>query len=189
MKKIIFGLIIAIFLYLFIRLINQSINQRSILRNIAFDTIDTFNKLDIDYWVDFGTLLGIVREQDIIKGDNDVDICVVDSPDTHSKMKKAKIMLERKGYTFVKETWDAYRVKKYTFFADIYINKINSEKGVYTGATGDNSNIDMNYIGSKSVIKWKNLDVKCPADVHGTLLWRYGEDYMTPKSGYKGRDC
>lgn len=32
------------------------------------------NAKDIDYWIDSGTLLGIVRNGDIILGDNDIDI-------------------------------------------------------------------------------------------------------------------
>ena len=29
---------------------------------------------ELKWWVDFGTLLGLIREGDIIRGDNDVDI-------------------------------------------------------------------------------------------------------------------
>jgi len=35
--------------------------KRRILRNLAVDVIVTLNKYNVDYWVDFGTLLGIVR--------------------------------------------------------------------------------------------------------------------------------
>ena len=35
----------------------------------------------LTWWIDFGTLLGYVREGDIIADDNDVDLCVrIDSP-------------------------------------------------------------------------------------------------------------
>ena len=51
--------------------------KRCILRTLAVDVIVTLNKYNVDYWVDFGTLLGIIREQDIIFGDNDVDVVLV----------------------------------------------------------------------------------------------------------------
>jgi len=180
--------IAPIIVYLLYNLILSSIRKN--LRKIAIDTIDTFNKCEIDYWVDFGTLLGIIRDKDIIWGDNDVDISVIDCEDLHDKMKKAKHILEHKGYTVIKQTWGAYRVYKYIFgyelFADVYLNKVNKEENVYIGAEGDNSNIPINHIGNKSIVKWQGLDVKCPEKIHETLLWRYGEDYMTPKDD-KGR--
>ena len=43
---------------------------------MAHDVIQALNETDITYWVDFGTLLGIHREGDIILLDNDADICI-----------------------------------------------------------------------------------------------------------------
>jgi phosphorylcholine metabolism protein LicD len=57
---------------------------------MAKDIILILNKYNINYWVDFGTLLGIIRENDIILYDNDVDICLVDTPELHEKMNLAK---------------------------------------------------------------------------------------------------
>jgi len=161
---------------------------RRMLRRIAIDTIDTFNICDIDYWVDFGTLLGIIREDDIILGDLDVDICVVESPELHEKMKMAKSILEEKGYKVEKEIWDAYRVRKYRYpYADIYINKRNRERNIYNGAEGDKSDISIEYIEPKSIVKWNNVDVKCPSKINETLVYRYGSDWRTPRHNYKGR--
>jgi hypothetical protein len=161
---------------------------RRMLRRIAIDTIDTFNICDIDYWVDFGTLLGIIREDDIILGDLDVDICVVESPELHEKMKMAKSILEEKGYKVEKEIWDAYRVRKYRYpYADIYINKRNRERNIYNGAEGDKSDISIDYIEPKSIVKWNNVDVKCPSKINETLVYRYGSDWRTPRYNYKGR--
>ena len=98
-------------------------NRRKHLRLIAVTTLKLFNKYNIDYWIDFGTLLGVIRDNDIIYKDNDVDIVIVDSKDNHEKMKLVKRDIEKLGFKLVKETWSAYRVKKYGLFADIYINK------------------------------------------------------------------
>jgi hypothetical protein len=183
---IVLAIVIVIVIILFIKCNGVYITRR-ILRTMAIDIIDTFNICHIDYWVDFGTLLGIIREGDIILGDNDVDICVVESPELHEKMKMAKSILEEKGYTFTKESWDAYRFKKYYRVADIYINKINRERNIYHGAEGDKSDISIDYIQPTSIVKWKNVDVKCPSKINETLVYRYGCDWRTPKKDYKGR--
>jgi len=184
--KLLIVFVIVIMVILLVKL-NGIYITRSILRTIAIDTIDAFNRCDIDYWVDFGTLLGIIRENDIILGDLDVDICVVESPELHEKMKMAKHILEKKGYRVTKEEWDAYRVKKYYHFADIYINKRNRKENIYNGAEGDKSDISIDYIEPKSIIRWKNVDVKCPSKIDETLVYRYGSDWKTPRHNHKGR--
>jgi len=41
--------------------------------------IEQFEKNEINYWVDSGTLLGLVRDGKLIKGDNDIDIGIESS--------------------------------------------------------------------------------------------------------------
>jgi phosphorylcholine metabolism protein LicD len=41
--------------------------------------IEQLEKHEINYWVDSGTLLGLVRDGKLIKGDNDIDISVWDT--------------------------------------------------------------------------------------------------------------
>ena len=90
--------------------------------------------------MDFGTLLGIIRENDIILGDTDVDICILDTKSNHEKMKLVKNDIEKLGFKVTKETWSAYRVRKSILFADIIlinlITKIN-----LLGAVGNNQNV------------------------------------------------
>jgi len=164
-------------------------NRRKHLRLIAVTTLKLFNKYNIDYWIDFGTLLGVIRDNDIIYKDNDVDIVIVDSKDNHEKMKLVKRAIEKLGFKLVKETWSAYRVKKYGLFADIYINQKDYKEKVFIGSIGVNSNIPFDLVGTPKTIVWRryNLDVKVPEHIHSTLLWRYGPDYMTPRQGFKGR--
>ena len=164
--------------------------KRKTLRKIAVNTIKLFNKYNIDYWIDFGTLLGIIRENDIIWGDADVDIVILDTCENHKKMKLVKKDIEKLGYYVTKEKWPAYRIRKYELYADIYINKFDYKNKIYIGSTGVNSNISFDLIGKPKTIIWKkyNLPVKVPQHIHKTLVWRYGEDYMTPKHNFKGRD-
>jgi phosphorylcholine metabolism protein LicD len=164
---------------------------RIILRKLCLDVIKSLNTHKIDYWVDFGTLLGIYRDNDIILGDNDIDIIVVDSEELHRKMEMVGNDMINKCYKFKKMEWSAYRVYYYTYHVDIYINKKDISTGEYIGATGKDSNIPIKLIDSTKWSTWKkyNLDIKVPSDLKGTLEWRYGKDYMTPKHGFKGRDA
>jgi phosphorylcholine metabolism protein LicD len=38
--------------------------------------INAFNKHKVEYWIDSGTLLGLVRDKDIPKGDDDIDFAI-----------------------------------------------------------------------------------------------------------------
>ncbi len=44
------------------------------LRHMVFNLVEQFEKTKVNYWVDFGTLLGLEREQDIILADPDADV-------------------------------------------------------------------------------------------------------------------
>tara|TARA_Y100000385_G_scaffold287880_1_gene353138 strand:+ start:588 stop:1172 length:585 start_codon:yes stop_codon:yes gene_type:complete len=189
-KKFIIIFLILIFLIYPLSKYYYNYVKRKILRKIAINTIILFNKYNIDYWIDFGTLLGIIRENDIIWGDNDIDIVILDTSENHKKMKLVKKDIKKLGYNVTKEIWSAYRIRTYGLFADIYINKFDYKNKIYIGSTGVNSNISFDLIGKPKTIIWKkyNLPVKVPQHIHKTLVWRYGEDYMTPKHNFKGRD-
>lgn len=183
-KIILTIIVILIIMIIIFNIITHII--RYILRNMAIDLFKTMNENDVTYWADFGTLLGIYREGDIIFGDNDVDVCIIDNEKTHKKMSKVLETMSKKGYKTEKKSWSAYRIYKYSLFCDIYINKI--DKDIYLGATGENSNIPVKFIGNPQWFKWDNINVKVPERLVDTLIWRYGDDFMTPKYGFKGRD-
>jgi hypothetical protein len=159
------------------------------LRHMAINTVGVFNDVKMYYWVDFGTLLGIIREDDIIIGDNDVDICIRDDKVSHTLMRGPVTQrLRALGYEVTKEPWSAYRIRDGDLFVDVYLT--GKQGGTIIGATGENSNISDQLVGMPQWYLWKkpHVFVKTPQNVHETLVWRYGEDYMTPRPGYKGRD-
>src|SRR5436190_4370531 len=49
-------------------------HRRLALRRALPEVCRVFEAAGIDYWCDFGTLLGYYREGDIIRGDKDVDL-------------------------------------------------------------------------------------------------------------------
>lgn len=154
------------------------------LRVIAKDMIEEFNKQGVDYWVDYGTLLGIVRENDIIQHDNDVDVCMMDTPENHPKVRAAMDALykKNKGYIFTYEPWGAYRIKIKSLiwnrFADVYLTKQVDNK--YVDPTGA---IPVEMVGKKQYIDWQGLKVPVPEHIEESLVWRYGDNWRTPIEG------
>ena len=72
---------------------------------------EILNKHDVFYWIDSGTLLGIVREGKLLSGDIDIDISI-----PYTEKEKVLSLLpyfEGIGY-FLKETW-VYKSRDYIF--------------------------------------------------------------------------
>lgn len=179
-------IIISIFLF-----VELKVKKTHRLREMALHTIDSFNKHGVEYWVDYGTLLGIIREGDIIKHDNDVDLCVINSKDNHDRIYKSFEYMYRKypdKYKFTVNGWGAYRVHTLfdklipTLLTDVYITK--KTNNMYVDPTGK---VPCELVGNCKMIPWKGIMVRAPEKSHEVLVWRYGEDYMTPKKGKKGK--
>lgn len=160
-----------------------------LLRYLLTRTCKVLNKYGIVYWADFGTLLGLVRNNDIIWGDNDVDLCII-QPIPHHTLKMIERDLYKYNLVIKKLNWDAYRIYLRFLpiypFAELYLNK---DGGCdYIGATGTKSNIAKSLVGNPKPITWNDTTIMTPEHIHDVLTWRYGEDYMIPKPGFKGRD-
>ncbi|MBC8175144.1 MAG: LicD family protein [Candidatus Marinimicrobia bacterium] len=46
------------------------------MKKLLSDTVSILEKNGIKYWLDFGTLLGVIRDKELIAWDHDVDICI-----------------------------------------------------------------------------------------------------------------
>jgi len=169
--------------------------MQSTLRRMAVSTIATLNEYGVHYWADYGTLLGIVRDDDIILSDFDVDICIADDRATHGLINgPVRRRLESLGCSLERVNPRMYRVylfRKWHGFrlhADLYLTERRGDTIV--GPNGPNSDIASSLVGTPRVFKWRRcgLDVKVPERVHETLVWRYGRDYTTPRPFFKGRD-
>src|SRR6266516_7212001 len=71
-------------------------HRRAALRRVVCDVCRIFEAHRIDYWCDFGTLLGFYRERDIISGDKDADLSILAS-ETPKIMALADV-LRAQGY-------------------------------------------------------------------------------------------
>ena len=84
-------------------LLNYTIHfyRRKSIRDNLKTIVKILNDTSINYWLDFGTLLGIVRENDIIWGDLDCDICVRNDKQLDSNLIGLSARLNSYGYRFV----------------------------------------------------------------------------------------
>jgi len=146
------------------------------IRNNFIDTVLVLNKFNIDYWVDFGTLLGIHRDHDIILGDNDADICVPISEEANLRNALQNSNLR---WEYVNEG-ELYRVySKLIIGADIFVDLylIKYEEDLvnipYVPLTPieylkeieeSEVQIDLKKIKIKQPVRWRDL-----------LEWRYGK--------------
>lgn len=156
-------------------------------------------KANIDYWVDFGTLLGIYRDNNFIKHDFDIDIGIKKSSYkkeledifTNSGMKKI-----REYYAYdelVEQTWiwngvyiDLFMYVKendklfsYEFYTkgEAKITKVNKKVSIC-----DNLQARIFYIPDINVkrIKFKNIEISAPENIDEYLILNYGENYKVP---------
>ena len=149
-----------------IRIINLFYIRRTI-RNLLIKLTHEFDQEGVEYWVDFGTLLGIMREKDVIIGDNDGDVCVLPS----NKEKVERVVTKMGGRYF---DWGAFRVYNGDIFIDIYV--VNEDSSDY-------KNIEkyINPVQKETVsLGGHSFTASIPNKPTELLEDRYGKNWRTP---------
>ena len=148
--------------------------------------VPILNLFKIKYWADYGTLLGIVRDGGIIKGDNDLDFSfpidqlpVIASLKSVFKDNDIELKLKREGHH---KLLFPYLGSKITS-TDLFYwykdgQKLYRKHYVYGYEQG--STISTDFINTLGSIRIWGLDVKIPGNVEKFLELRYG-DWKTPK--------
>ncbi len=67
--------------------------RQEILRKMVVETNHFLSQTGVDYWLDFGTLLGFYREENIIPHDVDVDFSLMES--SYEKVKASEHLLPK----------------------------------------------------------------------------------------------
>jgi cytidyltransferase-like protein len=157
-----------------------------------------FDKNNVPYWIDCGTLLGAYRESDFIEHDDDIDISVnIDhlnvTTNTLKNLEKLSLidiikyqhdgvdvsdkiikLVYKKNNSIVDSRWmDIYFYRKK---GDIYEQCLFSDQ--YTSKLKTPSKC----IDRLNKIKIQDVEVSCPSYIKTVLKLRYGRYYMVPQT-------
>lgn len=157
---------------------------QEILNNTLKKIIDLFKKYDINNWfIGYGTLLGIIRNKNCIDGDDDIDI-LCDKNDYD----KIKSLLENEGFKLFygyginnsRNIIKTYDTEEYSSI-DFYMCKIDEngnygdlwEKVIWTNCYKESKLIEYN---------WNNRILYIPNNYETKLINRYGENWKIPQN-------
>ena len=110
-------------------------NELDLIKNNFFILVDAFDQINLDYFVDSGTLLGMYRNGDFIKWDWDVEFSITDQKFEENKNEILKIIKKKfkickidkinKKIDFIKDFEKS--VNKFS----IKVWKLNKSKNIY----------------------------------------------------------
>ena len=131
-----------------------------------------------DWFIMFGTLLGIVREDGCIESDNDIDILINFDYD------KLKNVFEKRGFSFTyiwgindsKHILKSAATEEFGSF-DFYLCDVN-ENGDY-----NNSWHPIRVMNATPIEKreWRSTILNLPKNYMDRIVKLYGEDWKTPR--------
>lgn len=159
--------------------------------------VDTLNEINIQFWPEFGTLLGIYRENDFIKHDFDFDFgAYVDDRDIIIQMLVGNGFKLKHSYfcpeiPYVKEDSFTYKGVSVDVF---YFH--NDEQSAMTHVFVRNSIDNIHRVVYRikvfkftpvvlKPINFKGMTINVPSDTSEHLIVSYGESFMIPDPGFK----
>lgn len=155
---------------------NHQMNKEVMLDNLHALSV-YLDKIDINWGPAFGTLIGIVRNDDFQPWKPVFDIYILKEDEERFKdvlwlMKEVGfeiVRYERRGLYYIKRNGEIFKV--------FVLHKISSD----VRHTGGTDFIHEKYI--QNTVKWnfKGIDLNVPQEVMEYLEFQYGKDWTTPK--------
>ena len=158
--------------------------RRGMLRQILVDLCPLLN--NYQYWLDFGSLLGIHRDGDLILHDNDVDLAIL-NPDWDDLQRHLSVALPQYSVRLEYPSdadGDTVFLRVYCMlgFADIFgAAEIGNGRLLVDCGHGDSTAIATDLIVPTTTIEWKGTKVNVPRDLEGALHARYGSTWRIPR--------
>jgi hypothetical protein len=163
-------------------------HRRAVLRRMVSDVCRIFEAHHVDYWGDFGTLLGFYRERDIISGDKDADFSILEG-------EKPRIMaladvLRAEGYELtgcggrsrkiirIYEAKTRYYVDVYPYVADGAMLR--------SVLASPQEDLPAHLVARRMAATFLGASMLVPEDVPALLRHRYGPAFNMPRRGDKG---
>lgn len=173
---IILGCLFLILLFKLILVMYLRLNRQRRIRELLTRLVDEFEINDVVYWVDFGSLLGIARDGDVILGDNDGDVCVIN---TSENMRRVSRIVKMMGGEYLE--WGAFRVYDESIFIDIYVQGETDTH--FKNPTGETISKEMIMPTQKKRVKLGNnmITITTPRAMFDVLENRYGSKWKQSK--------
>lgn len=155
---------------------------------------EEFDKNNIPYWLDYGTLLGAYRDFTLISHDYDMDIGVEIKYADKIKRVLENAISDCKFEKLPFAKWIDNQIYQIKFknqvgieplWLDVYFFE-RKEKFLYSNFLSNDGEIkcktNLYQIENLETIKLGHYYFKCPSDVPKFLKIRYGNDFMIPQS-------
>lgn len=167
---------------------------------------------------DFGTLLGIIRDGDLIRNDNDTDLQVFGDTlnkdfieelqktffvNILSKSSLKKLFAEDDDYVDLMYIWledidkDGNKITfkspsgfKLGMFGDMMISyPYENGKRILRWPGWETMTYDANFAKNIKKVSFKGFDVPVPSDPEKYIAYFYGDTWKTPQSNFGGYTC
>jgi hypothetical protein len=161
--------------------------RQRLLRQCLLDMCDVLNTHGVDYWCDFGTLLGYYRDHDVIRSDYDVDLCLMAAE--KPKLIALVAAFKARGYTLTDSngtTKLVIRIKndRTGYYADTYIYRPDGAMARSTFRSVED--VPLALVEDRVDVPFLGGTIRVPRDVELLLLHRYGPGYRVPRRGDQG---
>lgn len=141
------------------------------------------DKIDINWGPAFGTLIGVVRNNDYLPWKAVFDIYIL--KEDEERFKDVLWMLKDEGFDLVRhERRGLYYLRRKNEFIKVFVlHKISSD----VRHTGGSDFIHEKYL--QNTVKWdfKGIELNVPAEVDEYLEFQYGTDWVIPKNTVSGK--
>ena len=162
--------------------------RRAALRRLVPSTCRILEANGIDYWCDFGTLLGLYREGDIIRGDKDADLGILESE--RPRLMALAAAFEADGHELTDRGGRSRRViriydTRTRYYVDVYPYRADGAvlRSVIASPQED---IPSALVARRVTAPFLGATVRVPDNIEGVLRHRYGPAFRTPRRGDKG---
>lgn len=176
----------------------QDSNNLPRMKEMLLFTIDMLQKHNIPFWIEAGTLLGIIRDGDLIPWDYDADISIPAEYSDKAAALRYKflphyIIRKKKIKTYnrcwvpgdtrvvkIKTSWE--KLQQVNFHIDLFcVYKVNDK--YHWVDSGVLKRVDAKFFDTQGEIVWEGRKISIPAHAEEYLSLRYG-NWQTPDKSY-----